>query len=85
MEELGKLKAEQVEFEGRKYWVSTINRESSSMYGGIYAETFVFDEGKNVVAQDEHCRGSLFAHDRMVKALRETGKPYDGNQSCEFN
>lgn len=76
-----KLKAEYAEFEGKKYWVSTINRESSSMMMmGIYAETMVFDENGRIIAQDEHCKDSLFAHDRMVKCLQETGKPYGYNE-----
>lgn len=73
--DLGKLAAESVEYEGRKFWVSTINRQSSYSMGGIYAETMVFDEQHNIIAQDEHAAGSLFAHERMVKRIKETGNP----------
>ena len=67
-----------------KWLVSTLNRESSAAlaYGMIYAETFVWELGtsygevtKRLVAQDEAGQDSLYAHDKMVRRLRETGNP----------
>ena len=66
------------------FFVSTINRQSSATlaYGAVYSETLVWewdDETKQrgaMVGQDEHCEDSLFAHQRMVLRLFDTG-------SCE--
>jgi len=71
-----------VEHEGKHFRVSTINRESSSMYGGRYAETFVFEwfperEGKKqgaFVAQDAASEDSRAGHDRMCDAFKKFGK-----------
>lgn len=66
--------------DGKCFFVSTINRESSSMYGGTYAETMVWewDETKKergrIVGQDEGSSGSIYAHQRMCKLIHETGK-----------
>ena len=66
---------------GDKYFeVSTINRESSAvaMHGDIYAETLVFSVQDNwvrgnIIGQAEASRGSLYAHQRMVERLFNTG------------
>jgi hypothetical protein len=61
------------------YSVSTIDRDSSSMEGGRYAETLVWrlDEYKNRVgghiAQDEASEGSLRGHFAMVERIRAGG------------
>ncbi len=61
---------------GMRYFVSTIDSDSSSALGGRYAETMVWEwpEGQQqrgkFVAQDEHAAGSLYAHTRMVERIR---------------
>lgn len=63
------------------FFVSTINRESSSMLGpGEYAETMVWlwdeqtkERGK-FIGQDEGSRDSIVTHNRICKRLSETGK-----------
>ena len=64
------------------FFVSTINRPSSAAlaYGRIYSETMVWEWNRetkqrgNLIGQDEHCKDSLFAHQRMVQRLFDTGK-----------
>jgi len=64
-----------VEHNGVQYRVSTINRESSAMYGGMYAETIVFSVPHNeILAQDEAPEGSTLGHQRMCEAFRKYGK-----------
>ncbi len=72
-----------VMYDGKEYFVSTINRESSSRYGGIYAETLVWESARNtksamkrgkMVAQDEGSQGSISAHIKMVERIHRTGK-----------
>lgn len=66
---------------GKKVVVSTINRESSSMFahGSVYAETKVFEffpdeeHWESVLASGEACEGSRYTHDRFVTQFRETG------------
>ena len=66
---------------GRKVVVSTINRESSSMFahGSVYAETKVFEffpdeeHWGSVLATGEASEGSRYTHDRFVAQFRETG------------
>lgn len=68
--------------DGKGFFVSTINRQSSAQFGynHIYAETLVWEwdrESKQrgkMIGQDEHCEDSLFAHQRMVQRLFDTGK-----------
>ena len=72
------------------FFVSTINRQSSAAlaYGRIYSETLVWEwdsETKrrgNIVGQDEHCEDSIFAHQRMVQRLFETGKCEVPDDDC---
>jgi len=67
---------------GKGFYVSTINRQSSAAaaYGRIYSETLVWEwdrktkERGNLIGQDEHLKDSLFAHQRMVQRLFDTGK-----------
>jgi hypothetical protein len=69
-----------VTHKGKEYFISTINRESSSMYGGIYAETLVWEwdretrERGDLVGQDEGSRDSIRAHLQMVERIFKTGK-----------
>lgn len=66
--------------EGKAFMVSTIDRESSSMMGGTYAETMVWewDAGKrergSLIGQDETLTGSIFKHQRIVERLHATGR-----------
>ena len=67
--------------EGKCFQVSTINRESSAMYaaGSLYAETLVWEldakgQRGSLVGQDEAPQDSIYAHQRMVKRLHETGQ-----------
>ena len=63
----------------KEYFISTINRESSAMYGGIYAETLVWEydrenqERGDMVGQDEGPRDTIGAHMRMVERIFKTG------------
>lgn len=69
-----------VEHGGKRYAVSTINRESSAAaaYGATYAETMVFllgDKGlERIVAQDEAPTGSTRGHERMVERITKYGE-----------
>jgi hypothetical protein len=62
------------------FFVSTIDRNSSSMMGGRYAETmaWVYDWETAVrgeqVGMDESVEGSIFAHLKMCQSLHDTGK-----------
>lgn len=66
----------------KAFYVSTINRQSSAIfyYSRIYAETLVWEwnpetrQRGDLIGQDEHCEDSLFAHQRMVQRLFDTGK-----------
>lgn len=66
--------------EVKGFFVSTIDRESSAMYAGVYAETMAWelDSEKRVrgalVGQDEAGQGSIARHLLMVQRLYETGK-----------
>ena len=65
--------------DGQSYWVSTINRQSSSLHNPcMYAETIVWemredDNGRMergaIVWQGEASEDSTRAHDRAVEAL----------------
>src|SRR5665648_522349 len=67
------------------FYVSTINRQSSATFGcgRLYAETMVWGwdaetkQRGGCIGQDEHCADSLFAHQRMVQRLFDTGKCED--------
>lgn len=64
---------------GDRFFVSTINRHCSSMIGGIYAETIVFDwnvkESKRgkPIWQGEAGRDSIYTHQKTVENLYRTG------------
>jgi hypothetical protein len=67
----------------KEFFVSTINRESSAAlaYGATYSETIVWEwnpvknERGAMIGRDEHCADSLFAHQRMVQRIFDTGNP----------
>lgn len=65
--------------EGKCFFVSTINRESSAMYGGRFAETIVWeydwDERKRgqILHQDEAMEDCISTHLRIVKTLNLLG------------
>ena len=67
-------------YEDKCFFVSTNNRESSSMYGGIYAETFVFEFDWNTntkgvwLDQGEAGEGSLRTHNMFCENLYKYGK-----------
>lgn len=64
------------------YFVSTIERDSSAMYGGRYNETIVwlFDwfkqERGSILHQGEDCTGSIETHQDIVKTLYSKGGKY---------
>lgn len=65
---------------GKQFYVSTINRESSAelSYRSIYAETLVWEwdgtqRGK-IVGQDEAGEDSLVGHKRMCTIFEAHGK-----------
>lgn len=63
----------------KTFFVSTINRQSSSMDGGTYAETMAWEfdqktkERLGLVGQQASLTNSLSAHFRVCKKLFETG------------
>lgn len=68
---------------GRWFFVSTINRESSAMIEPPvpwYAETLAWEwnpdtkERGEIVGQDEAPSGCIYAHQRMVESLFQTGR-----------
>ncbi len=66
--------------EGKGFFVSTIDRESSAMYAGVYAETMAWEWDSEervrgeLVGQDESGQGSIARHMLMVQRLYETGR-----------
>ena len=77
-----KLIQSYVYFKDQFFYVSTINRESSSMMGtGVYSETIVWIcdidtlERGELIHQDEGRKDSIVKHMRICKTLNETGKP----------
>lgn len=62
------------------FYVSTIDRDSSAMYGGRYAETLVWEFDFNtkvrgkLVGQEDDREGSLNGHFRMCTRILETGQ-----------
>lgn len=74
----------------KAFYVSTINRTSSAAlaYRRIYSETMVWEwnsETKqrcDLIGQDEHCKDSLYAHQRMVQRLFNTGKCEEPDDDC---
>lgn len=70
------------------YFVSTINRDSSSMYGGRFAETLVwhFDWAKNKRLNltgwmMEDCEGCIRGHQAMVNRIHSTGSGAEPEES----
>ncbi len=70
-----------VAHEDRWWFVSTIDRDSSSPYGVRYAETIVWEmpqgipgeRGEQVWTGDGACEGSLHEHCRIVQAIAAKG------------
>ena len=69
------------------YFVSTINRDSSSMMGGRFAETLVwaFDWDKNerlekMPWQEEAGEDSIRGHQSMVERIHKTGSGDDRDE-----
>lgn len=68
-----------VHHDGKCFFVSTIDRDSSAMAGGRFAETLVweFDMATkargNIVGQDGGARGSIAKHIAMCQRIFETG------------
>jgi hypothetical protein len=67
---------------GARCWmVSTVNRESSAAaaHGARYAETMVWEWDETtrglgrLAGMDEAGEGSIYAHQRMVQRLHDTG------------
>ena len=67
--------------EGKRFFVSTINRESSALLamGAEYAETMAWEwpetqDGRGVmVGQTEASKDSLYGHERMCRELYCSG------------
>jgi hypothetical protein len=64
------------------FFVSTIDRDSSSMEGGRYAETMVWEHDwktnqrmEGILSQTDAPQGSIREHIRQVTAFHETGEP----------
>ena len=77
-------------YRDKGFFVSTINRKSSAWlaYGRIYSETLVWEwdsvakKRGDMIGQDEDCEDSLFAHQRMVQRLFDTGKCEEQDDDC---
>ena len=69
--------------DGACFFVSTINRDSSSMLGGRFAETIIweFDWKTNKrgaqVNMSSDMEGSIREHMRQVASIHETGAPIE--------
>ncbi|MNR08095.1 hypothetical protein D3C85_1242370 [compost metagenome] len=69
-----------VYFEDKCYFVSTIDRESSSMYGGRYAETMVWEidpktnERMGFLYQDEDYEGNIRTHNNVCNMIFNEGE-----------
>lgn len=77
-----KLIQSYVWYQGRVFFVSTINRESSAMYcPGVYAETMVWEcdpapphkRKDAILHQDEAPQGSIHSHIDVCRRLALTG------------
>lgn len=69
---MSRVAYDEIDVNGVMYTVSTINRQSSCMYGGRYAETMVFRGGitGKLIWQGGASEGSTRTHDRALSALR---------------
>ena len=70
-----------VDHGGKRYFVSTINRDSSSCEPHRYAETIVWewDEKKkergDIVMQGSALENSIFRHQKIVEQIHANGIP----------
>lgn len=66
--------------EDKAFYVSTIDRESSSMYGGRYAETIVWEwdsaerKRRSILHMESGIQGSIRIHQHVCAELYEFGK-----------
>ena len=66
--------------DGNCFFVSTIDRDSSSMYGGRFAETIAWEydwdkaERGEQIGMDGGAQGSITRHILMCQRLHDTGK-----------
>jgi len=66
--------------EDKAFFVSTIDRQSSSMYGGRYAETIVWEwdsvdrKRGDIVHMDSGMQGSIRIHQIVCEELYKHGK-----------
>lgn len=69
---MSRIAYDEVDVNGVLHAVSTINRQSSCMYGGMYAETIVFIGGipGGMIWQGEDSEGSTDTHYRVLGKLR---------------
>ena len=73
--------------DGKCYFVSTINRPSSAIYGGRFAETIVWEYGWDerergaLIHQDEALEDCISTHLRVVNNLHLTGSPKDARSA----
>jgi hypothetical protein len=66
-----------VQHDDKTYLVSTINRDSSSPYGGRYAETMVWEWDKknikrssdSILMQGESPENSIYTHQKVVERI----------------
>ena len=67
--------------DGKCFFVSTIDRDSSALQGGRYAETIVWEfdwptqKRGAILHQDGHIRGSITQHMLICQCLHDQGKP----------
>lgn len=66
---MSRVAYDEIDVNGVLHVVSTINRQSSCVHGGTYAETMVFIAGRPIW-QGEDCDGSTSTHDMVVSKLR---------------
>ena len=70
-----------VQHDGKTYFVSTINRDSSSIEGGRYAETMVWEwdierrvrVSSKILMQGEGPEGSIRTHQKIVTQIFDHG------------
>jgi len=70
--------------EGKCFFISTIDRDSSAIGGGRYAETMVWDfdwdtdKRGDIITQDEDSEGSIRTHLHMCQQFHNNGKYSNG-------
>lgn len=74
--------------DGKCFYVSTINRDSSAMLGpGRFAETMVWEfdwktqKRGDIVGQDGGCKGSITKHLLMCQRIHDTGRTEDDDEA----